>query len=91
MKITNYGWSIRAEKDSMAGRLNFFLMLLSLLLVFALALPPWIEAIVRIFRPSTRLDFPIVQIVVAWFSFNLICIALVGYLDIQSKRRRRRR
>jgi hypothetical protein len=80
----------RAEKDSMAGRLNFFLMLLSLLLVFVLALPPWLEAIVHIFRPSAQLDFPIVEIVATWLIFNLICIALVGYLDIQSKKRRQR-
>jgi len=80
----------RAEKDSMAGRLNLFLMLLSVLLVFVLVLPPWLEAIVRIFRPTTPLDFPIVQIVAMWFIFNLGCIGLVGYLDIQSKKRRRR-
>ena len=80
----------KAEKDSMAGRLNFFLMLFSLLLVFVLVLPPWLEAIVRIFRPSTPLDFPIVQIVAMWFIFNLVCIGLVGYLDIQNRRRRRR-
>ncbi len=75
----------RAEFSSTPGRLNFFLMLLSLILVFLLALPPWIEAIVNLFRPEADIDLPIVQLLSVYLIFNLICVGVVGYLELSNR------
>ena len=75
---------LEVEFKTDEGRLNAAFMMLSALLLPILSVSPLFEAIVRVFRPTYSLGFPLIQVLLAVLAANLTCIFIVGYLNRRS-------
>ena len=76
----------RHETTTHEGRLNFTLMLISLLLALLLSVPPWLDAVVRVFRPENDVGSDLPLILGFFLFFNIMCVVVVGMLG-QARRR----
>src|SRR5580698_10673791 len=73
--------AIEREKDTTAGLVNLVGMVLSLILVIALSLPAFFEALIRIIHPDVRIGTPLLQLFIAFVALVIICTAMLGYLE----------
>jgi hypothetical protein len=72
---------IRLEITTTAGKVNLLGMILAFILVIALSLPSWLEAAIRLIHPNVNVGTPVLEPLVAFLIFTLICTGMLGYLE----------
>lgn len=69
------------EIKTVAGRVNIIGMILGVILVLALSFPAAMEFMVRLVRPEVRFDVPILELLIAFLVFVLICSFMLVYIE----------
>lgn len=71
----------KIEVTTTAGRVNILGMLLSLILTLCLSLPALLETVIRIIHPKAQVGTSLVQLLIAFSVFVLICAGMLAYLE----------
>jgi hypothetical protein len=71
----------KVEATTTAGRVNILGMLFSLILTLGLSLPALLETIIRLIHPNAKVGTSLVQLLVAFSVFVLLCAGMLAYLE----------
>jgi hypothetical protein len=77
----------KIEATTTAGRVNILGMLFSLILTLGLSLPALLETIIRLIHPNAKVGTSLVQLLVAFSVFVLLCAGMLAYLEGPRDRR----